>query len=576
MVDEFTLRQYPLPLPKPFDLNKPLCDFDTPKPGVHHDQGWPVVYVLTNDKAHTAYIGETTNYQRRMKQHTDNPAKDFNRSLLIDYPLFNQSATFDFENRLIELFCADENYTVTNANNGCSQIDYYERPLYRQSFRKLWQTLREMHYAVHPLEELENSDLFKFSPYKTLTPDQYEAIESIFSQIERDKDRKNVRRVTIVNGYPGTGKTILAVSLLFKIKNEPKTKDIKIGFVTPMVSLKRTLRKLAALLPGLKPGDIISPSELRKKERYDILLVDEAHRLGNYLSAGAGVKSFYDSCDALQLPHSSNQVDWVFKCCDKAFLFYDPKQQIRASGLSSQELENRLLRLESEGIETDEFTLTTQMRVRGGDEYLDFVYNLLNNKAYMHDGMNFDALFSDIPFDARSNDPGRDCPRYQFAIIDRFADFCALQKQKEAESGLSRMVAGFAWKWQSKTDKNAFDITIEGIRKRWNSTQKDWVNSEGATDEVGCVHTVQGYDLNYGFVILGPDIRYDKNNDEVCVSRQDFKDTVAKKKATEQELQSIILNAYYVLMTRGMLGTFIYVCDPALKEYLSRYIPLLK
>ena len=137
------------------------------------------------------------------------------------------------------------------------------------------------------------------------------------------------------------------------------------------------------------------------------------------------------------------------------------------------------------------------------------------------------------------------------------------------------MMAGFAWKWTSKKDKEAFDITIEGICKRWNSVQKDWVNSNHAVDEVGCVHTVQGYDLNYGFVILGPDICFNEKTKEVVINSRNFKDTVAKKKATEQELRSIIVNAYYVLMTRGMLGTFLYVCDPALKQHLSHYIPIL-
>lgn len=86
---------------------------------------------------------------------------------------------------------------------------------------------------------------------------------------------------------------------------------------------------------------------------------------------------------------------------------------------------------------------------------------------------------------------------------------------------------------------------------------------------------MQGYDLNYGFVILGPDIYYDNDKGGVCVNKANFKGTVAKKKASDDDLRKIIVNAYYVLMTRGMLGTFLYVCDPALKEYLSRYIPVI-
>lgn len=362
---------------------------------------------------------------------------------------------------------------------------------------------------------------------------------------------------------------------MFKIKNEPNLADLRVGFVTPMESLSKTLKKLTHFLPGLKPGDILSPSDVTKNDRYDILLVDEAHRLGNYLTAGAGIGAFYNTCERLDLPRTSSQVDWIFKCCDKAYLFYDPKQQVRASGLNRDGLEQRLNQLEEAGIETEEFNLSTQMRVRGGDEYLDFVYDLLDNKAYMHAGMKFDELFASEPYDSRTGDPDSDIPRYQFGIVDRFEDFCSLQQAKEEEVGLSRMTAGFAWKWETKNNKDAFDIVIEGIPKRWNSSQKDWVNSANAVNEVGCIHTVQGYDLNYGFVILGPDIYYDSDKGAVCVNKANFKDAVAKKKASNNDLQKIIVNAYYVLMTRGMLGTFLYVCDPALKEYLSRYIPVV-
>ena len=91
--------------------------------------------------------------------------------------------------------------------------------------------------------------------------------------------------------------------------------------------------------------------------------------------------------------------------------------------------------------------------------------------------MKFKNLFSSEPYDSRTGDPNSDTPRYQFGIVNQFEDFCSLQQAKEEEVGLSRMTAGFAWKWETKKHKDAFDIVIEGIPKRWNSSQKDWVNS---------------------------------------------------------------------------------------------------
>ena len=266
MSNEFALRQYTLPLPQPFETSKSLQDFGTPKPGAHHDESWPVLYILTNSKNKTAYIGQTTNYQRRMKQHAANVDKDFDRTLLIDNPTFNQSATFEFENRLIELFCADEKYQVTNANNGYAQFDYFERPQYRQKFRNLWTKLRKENYAIHPIEELENTDLFKFSPFKTLTPDQYETIETIYKRLEQEhEDIKHggpkKERVTVVNGAPGTGKTTLA-KVIAHVTGE------KFEAINAVSSGVPELRKLIAK----------AQEDRRNGRGRTIVFIDEIHR----------------------------------------------------------------------------------------------------------------------------------------------------------------------------------------------------------------------------------------------------------------------------------------------------------
>lgn len=567
---DFRLRQYRFPLPVPASDAMPLESFGTPEPSEHHAGGWPVLYILTNDDAKVAYIGETTNYYRRMAEHRDNAEKQkhrFDKTLLIDSPSFNQSSTFDYENRLIELFLADEQYKVVNKNNGHGQLDYYQRPQYRQQFRDLWAKLVDGNYAVRGLEELENSDLFKYSPYKTLTPDQLEAIDELWGIVG-----KNEKSVAFVTGTPGTGKTILAMSLLFRLKNDGD-KNLKVALVSPMVSLRGTLGRIAKSLEGLKALDIIGPSDVARHGHYDVLLVDEAHRLTD--SHGVqGVVSYWKTCDKLGLSHAAHQFDWIVKSCDKAVFFYDPKQQVKATGLAGETMERLRASIEDRAVRTYDFVLTTQMRVRGGDEYLDFIYDLLTANTSALKTRPFGRLFTSEPFDPR-NDSADEAPKYQLALVGDFERFCDLQKQKEAESGLSRMVAGYAWEWTSKNDASAFDIMIDGIRKRWNSQAKDWVNSLRAVDEVGSIHTVQGYDLNYGFVIIGPDLRFDAERGEVVSSRVDFRDKGAKRTADDAGLHRVIVNAYYVLLTRGMLGTFIYVCDPALREYLGRYIPTI-
>ena len=101
------------------------------------------------------------------------------------------------------------------------------------------------------------------------------------------------------------------------------------------------------------------------------------------------------------------------------------------------------------------------------------------------------------------------------------------------------------------------------------------MHSNTALDEVGCIHSIQGYDLNYAFVILGNDISYDNDLEIVVIKKDSYFDRNGKATATDKELAEYIKNIYYVLLTRGIKGTFLYVCDKDLKEYLSRYIDVI-
>ena len=123
-----------------------------------------------------------------------------------------------------------------------------------------------------------------------------------------------------------------------------------------------------------------------------------------------------------------------------------------------------------------------------------------------------------------------------------------------------------------KNDNSLRDIRIQNIERMWNHCTEGWVHTKEAIDEVGCIHSIQGYDLNYAFVILGNDIGYDKAKGEIKVNAKNYYDQNGKKSANYEELLSYIKNIYYVLLTRGIKGTYIYVCDEALREYLSKYI----
>jgi DUF2075 family protein len=202
-----------------------------------------------------------------------------------------------------------------------------------------------------------------------------------------------------------------------------------------------------------------------------------------------------------------------------------------------------------------QYPLTTQMRVRAGADYVEFIRRMLRGDA--QEGARPDFGEYDLRF---FDDVG----------VMRDAIFA-----QDRGRGLARLVAGYAWDWVSKKDLDAYDIVLDGVSMRWNSKDTDWINSPRSLHEVGSIHTVQGYDLNYAGVIIGPDLRYDPISQQLFVERDSYRDRKGSENNprlgiafSDADLLQYIRNIYGVLLTRGMLGTFVYVCDPALRAYV--------
>jgi DUF2075 family protein len=199
------------------------------------------------------------------------------------------------------------------------------------------------------------------------------------------------------------------------------------------------------------------------------------------------------------------------------------------------------------------------MRVSGGSDYIEFISQILNGKPDL----------APKTFGA-----------YDLRFFDSFAEMKNAIELRESEFGLSRLLAGFAWPWQSKGGKAEFDIEIEGIRLPWNRRNYDWVNSPTSSEEVGSIHTIQGYDLNYAGVIIGRDIYFDKNENKIRFSRENYFDKKGKEnnptlgiKYSDDDLLTYVLSIYRVLMTRGIRGTYVYICDEALRSHLRKFFP---
>lgn len=521
------------------------ADFDKNSIGKEdYLDNWPMVYILENGKE--AYIGESNHIRTRMTQHLSNEEKRiFKQAHFIYSRMFNQSVTFDYESKLIQYISADKLFQVTNKNDGIADKQYFNKEEYDARFEQLWNALKRKHLVKHSLEEIQNSDLFKYSPYKELNDDQRRAVEDILEKLESG----TVRRM-IVKGMPGSGKTIVAVYLMKYLADSEQFHNARIGLVIPQTSLRKTLKGVFKTVYGLSSKQVLGPSDV-VKQKYDILLVDEAHRLHQYKNI-VNRGSFLKNCQALGMTKDADELDWIYAQSRYTIVFYDQFQVVGPSGIELSRFDQKLSHMGRRMIEY--YTLMTQMRVQGGNGYIQFVREMLKGECR-------ERYTSSC---------------YDLKLYTDFSRFRQSMYEKEEKYQLTRMIAGYAWPWISQKDPEKKDIVIQGIGNTWNHCTEGWVLTPEAIHEVGCIHSIQGYDLNYAYVILGKDIGYDPKTGRVVVHPEEYYDKNGKNTATREELLSYIQDIYYVLLTRGIHGTCLFVCDDAYRKYLSAYMEVVE
>jgi hypothetical protein len=549
--------------------------------GRHHN--WPVVYTLNDQRE--VYVGETLNAVGRMRQHRDNPDKQHLSSLrVVVDDTFNKSVCLDLESYLIRFFAGDGRYKVLNRNDGITDSDYYDRSRYQKLFAEIFEQLRADELFTKSIDQIENSDLFKLSPFKALNHDQEVAIVDILEGLFEDLENGASNSV-VIQGGPGTGKTIVAIYLMKLLQDIATTEPsddastdsvfadffveghrellegFRVGLVVPQQSLRKSIKNVFKRVPGLSPAMVMSPFDVVKSTaRYDLLLVDESHRLGRYGSSGspANMKRFGEINQQVALPGEDwrriTQLDWIERMSKQQILFLDRAQTIRPLDLSTETVDALLRNAKRSN---RDYTLVTQMRVAAGADYIEYVRDLVNGNPGL-EPRNFGTY--DLRF-------FEDLPQMRHAIFERDREF-----------GLARLVAGYAWKWVSKRSPEVPDIKLDGLELFWNRADTDWINSGTSLEEVGSIHTVQGYDLNYAGVIIGPDLYWDRAYGRIAVDRAAYADTKGKQGSKglnvtvdDDSLLTLVSNIYRVLLTRGMRGTYVYVCDLALREHLRPY-----
>ncbi|MFB6499222.1 DUF2075 domain-containing protein [Bacillus haynesii] len=516
-----------------------------------HLNNYPIVYILYNEKKKpTAYIGQTVQAARRLKNHIDDEKrKKLNRFILIGHEKFHQSATYNIESNLINYFIADNRYQLQNVSQTRSREmhNYYQKPFYNENiFQVIWEKLRKEKIVSDSLENLRNKDIYKLSPYKELSPQQLD-IKNKILDFCKEHIQKEGNHVIVIEGDAGTGKSVLLSSLFNTIQDLANSGDPFLGkkdnyLLVNHSEMLKTYKSIANSLPNLKKKSLMKPTPfINEKTKTgataDIVLVDEAHLL---LTKEDSYNNF----------RYQNQLDEIIKRSKITVVIFDPKQVLKIKSYWN----DRLLEEIINQYDAKTVKLTDQMRMNANPETMKWIDSFVEKKV--------------LPLPTEDSS-------FELKIFEDAAAFKTAIERKNSEDGLSRIVSTFDY--LHKKDKKTYIVDEEGINMPWNSTQDKvtWAENPNSIKEVGSIYTVQGFDLNYVGVVLGPSVSYDEDNDELVIDTSKYKDkgafvsrTDLSPEQNEQIKEQIILNSINVLMKRGIHGLYIYATDPKLRKRL--------
>lgn len=369
-------------------------------------------------------------------------------------------------------------------------------------------------------------------------------------EMARKSYRDGNKRVLIVKGGPGTGKSVLAINLLVRLTNE----NMVCSYVTKNAAPRNVYAtKLSGDFKKTRINNLFKGSgsfvESAENE-FDVLIVDEAHRL----NAKSGM--FQNL--------GENQIKEIIHASKFSIFFIDESQKVTLKDIGSVEEIQKYIG--QEDAESEIMELESQFRCNGSDGYIAWLDDVLEiRKTANSNGFDLD---------------------YDIKICDTPNEVKDIIFEKNKINNKARLLAGYCWEWikDGKNKSDVFDITIPeyDFAMSWNlGNSTTWAIDSESVNEIGCIHTAQGLEFDYVGVIIGKDLRYENDKIITDVTERAKTDQSIKGiyKMFQQDFQKaekladeIIKNTYRTLLTRGQKGCYIYCEDKLLSEYLKRRV----
>ena len=532
---------------------------------------YPTVYIINDKKSENnfeVYVGETADIRNRTRQHLNADTKvksfweDFSESkkssmYVIGHELFNKSLTLDIENRLMQYLLSVENISRVHNSRTNQQNEYYTSEMLDEIFSEIWQSLNKKNKSLFPIESIiKDSAIFKASPFHKLTQEQINAKEEILTKIKESILLNEDGQLIIVEGEAGSGKTVLMSTLLYELGkyNLDLNENLDIHLLVNHNEHVSIYSQIASKL-GIankknkivqKPTSFINNNS--SDEKVDVVIVDEAHLL---LTQG---KQSYQG---------KNHLDDLLARAKVVVIVFDIKQVLTTEQIWEVDKLNEYF--DKAKSNSNHVTLRNQMRINSDISTVNWIRNLVDYQ-----------VINSIPKDKLG---------YDIKIFDTPDDLEKAIKIKAAhtDSGISRMLATFDWKYGTKppNHEDFWRVKIGNWSMPWNYQLKanrnqaslPWVEQDQTIDEIGSTFTIQGLDLNFAGVIIGPSVKY--RDGKIIFDKSES----ANKKATQRRTlkdgskqyfsEMLLKNELNVLLTRGVNGLYIYAVDDQLREALK-------